>query len=433
MINQIQGIVIMTTMACAMCCAVESAEPKVDLPAPYGVTPSERQVKHAELEYYGFCHFTVDTFTDREWGLGTESESVFNPVQFDADQIVGAMKSAGMKGVILTCKHHDGFCLWPSEMTEHDIASSPYKTGKGDIVKEFADACSKAGIKFGVYLSPWDRNHPFYGKPEYIQVYRNQLRELLTGYGDIFEIWMDGANGGTGYYRGKVGPVEYKGELENRSIDRTTYYDWPNTWALMRELQPKAVLFSDVGPDIRWVGNERGDAGDPCRATINYDPGDSPGNLDISRLGTGDLGGKTWCQAEVDVSIRPGWFWHASQDMKVKSPEDLMEIYLKSVGRGATLLLNCPPDKRGLLHENDVDYQVASALASDVIAEKSFQCITESTYACAVERLKRCDTMLNCLTGYGETNRANQRLAAAAEQLGLRVVKNYDEIVEAIG
>ena len=207
-------------------------------------------------------------------------------------------------------------------------------------------------MKFGVYLSPWDRNNQNYGKPEYVAYYRNQMRELLTNYGPIFEVWLDGANGGTGYYKGKVGPVESKDVHENRGIDRSKYYDWGPTWRMIHELQPGANIFSDVGPDCRWVGNEGGWSPDPCRATIDYAADESPGCVNNSKLGPGSKGGKVWCPAEVDVSIRGGWFFHAYQQPRV--PENLMQIYLASVGHGATLNLNCPPDRRGLLHENDV-------------------------------------------------------------------------------
>ncbi|MCE9546834.1 MAG: alpha-L-fucosidase [Planctomycetia bacterium] len=324
----------------------EVASAKVPPPAPYGALPTPRQVRHAEREFYAFCHFTVDTFTDKEWGDGDEKPAVFNPTQFDANQIVAALKAAGCKGMILTCKHHDGFCLWPTKATAHNISASPYKKGQGDIVRECADACKKAGLEFGVYLSPWDRNNAHYGQPAYVtDVYRKQLTELLTSYGPVFEVWFDGANGGTGYYGGQRG---------RRNIDQTRYYDWPNTWALVREHQPNAVMFSDVGPDVRWCGNERGTTPDPCRATITYDASAAPGHLNASKLGSGELHGKVWCQAEVDVSIRPGWFWHEGQNRSVRSPENLMQIYLQSVGHGATLNLNVPPDRRGLLHEIDV-------------------------------------------------------------------------------
>jgi alpha-L-fucosidase len=245
---------------------------------------------------------------------------------------------------VLTAKHHDGFCLWPSRYTEHNISRSPYKEGRGDLVREISDACRRHGLKFGVYLSPWDRNRADYGQPSYIEYYRHQLRELLTNYGPIFEIWFDGANGGDGYYGGA---------REMRRIDRTTYYDWPTTWQLVRELQPEAVIFSDAGPDARWVGNEAGYAGDPCWATINA-AGFAPGQADEKKLEHGDRGGTHWMPAEVDVSIRPGWFYHASEDAKVKTPEKLFEIYLSSVGRGANLILNLAPDRRGVIPEPDV-------------------------------------------------------------------------------
>ncbi|MCU0781936.1 MAG: alpha-L-fucosidase [Akkermansiaceae bacterium] len=323
-------------------------------PAPHGALPTPAQVKHAERPYYAFCHFTVNTFMGREWGSGGESESVFNPTEFDADQIIGALKAGGAEGMILTCKHHDGFCLWPTTTTPHNVSKSPFRAGKGDVVREFVDACRRHGLEFGVYVSPWDRNNEHYGKPEYVtQVFRKQIEELLTGYGPVFEVWFDGANGGTGYYKGLVGPVESKDVNERRNIDRTTYYGWPETWAMVLRHQPDAIIFSDVGPGVRWVGNERGYAPDPCRPTITYPAGSTAG-VSIPNLGSGTLGGKQWVPAEVDVSIRPGWFWHAHENGKVRSPENLMQIYMDSIGRGATLNLNVPPDRRGLLHENDV-------------------------------------------------------------------------------
>ena len=322
----------------------------VDAPKPYGVLPSEAQLKWHETEFYCFIHFTINTFTDREWGGGEESPKLFNPSAFDADQIVSTAKISGMKGLILTCKHHDGFCLWPSKYTEHSVKNSPYKAGKGDVVKEFADACKKHKIKFGVYLSPWDRNHADYAKPEYVDYYRRQLKELLTEYGPVFEVWWDGANGGSGYYGGAK---------ETRHIDRTTYYDWDNTMPIVNELQPDAVIFSDVGPGCRWVGNEHGYANDPCWSTITFPlikgkkagPG-SPIKREL--LGSGVRNGKYWIPAEVDVSIRPGWFYHKNQDDRVRTPANIANLYYQSVGRGASLLLNLPPDRRGLIHENDV-------------------------------------------------------------------------------
>ena len=313
-------------------------------PAPYEPVPSARQLAWHELEFYGFVHFSINTFTDKEWGYGDELPTLFNPTDFDADQIVGAAADGGMKGLILTAKHHDGFCLWPSRYTEHSVKHSPWREGHGDMVKEFAEACRKRGLKFGVYLSPWDRNHADYSNPEYIIYYRNQLRELLSNYGDIFEVWFDGANGGDGYYGGA---------RETRKIDNRTYYDWPNTWQIVRALQPNACMFSDGGPEVRWVGNEKGIAGETCWATLNgaefY-----PGVDKAKRLNTGDRPGTHWLPAECDVSIRPGWFYHAKEDTKVKTPEQLVNLYFASVGRGASFLLNLPPDRRGRIPDADV-------------------------------------------------------------------------------
>jgi alpha-L-fucosidase len=314
-------------------------------PRPYGAVPSPRQLRWHELELYAFLHFTTNTFTDKEWGYGDEDPKLFNPIDFDADQIVRALKAGGMRGLILTAKHHDGFCLWPTKTTTHNISRSLWRNGKGDVVKEFADACRRQGLKFGVYLSPWDRNNSMYGKPEYLEVYRAQLRELLSNYGELFEVWHDGANGGDGFYGGA---------RETRRIDKTLYYDWPGTWALVRRLQPNAVVFSDAGPDIRWVGNEKGIAGDPCWTTIN---GEAmyPGMEGIEKqLNSGDRNGSVWRPAECDVSIRPGWFWHEKENSRVKTPQQLMDLYFVSTGRGASFLLNVPPDRRGRLHENDV-------------------------------------------------------------------------------
>lgn len=315
----------------------------VQAPEPHGPVPSERQLRWHRVEAYAFVHFTINTFTDKEWGYGDESPALFDPVAFDADQIVGAAADGGLTGLVLTCKHHDGFCLWPSRYTEHSVKNSPWRSGGGDMVREFADACRRHGLAFGIYLSPWDRNRADYGRPEYLDYYRAQLRELLTGYGPIFEVWFDGANGGDGYYGGA---------RETRAIDNRTYYDWDTTWKIVRELQPDACMFSDGGPDIRWVGNESGYAGDPCWATAN---GAElwPGHGDRNDLEHGVRGGTHWLPAEVDVSIRPGWFYHASEDGAVKSASDLLRIYFESVGRGANLILNLPPNRRGVLHETD--------------------------------------------------------------------------------
>jgi len=311
--------------------------------------PSERQLRWHELETTAFLHFTINTFTDKEWGYGDEDPNLFQPARFDADAIVSALADAGMRGVILTCKHHDGFCLWPTATTEHSIRATSWQGGKGDVVRDIADAARRKGLLFGVYLSPWDRNNPSYGSPKYIEIYRAQLTELLTKYGPIFEVWHDGANGGDGFYGGA---------REKRTIEKRTYYDWPNTWALVRKLQPGAVIFSDVGPDVRWVGNERGIAGDQCWAT--YDPvamdggAASPGDVREKDSPAGNRHGTHWLPAECDVSIRPGWFWHEKENARVKTPAQLIDLYYKSVGRGANLLLNVPPNRDGLLSAEDV-------------------------------------------------------------------------------
>ncbi len=317
---------------------------KVGPPKPYGPIPSARQLRWHAMEFYGFLHFSINTFTDKEWGYGDESPSLFNPTDFDADQIVRTAAAAGMKGLILTAKHHDGFSLWPSKYTEHSVKNSPWRNGRGDVVKEISSACRKYGLKFGIYLSPWDRNHKDYGRPEYLNYFRNQLRELLTSYGPVFEIFFDGANGGDGYYGGA---------RETRRIDRDTYYDWLTTWNLVRTLQPDACLFSDAGPDVRWVGNERGVAGDPLWSTLNKDDF-APGRADEARLNRGDRPGSHWVPAECDVSIRPGWFYHPAEDSKVKSGATLVDLYYASVGRGGSFLLNLAPDRRGQIPDADV-------------------------------------------------------------------------------
>jgi len=293
----------------------------------------------------------LNTFTNKEWGYGDEDPRIFTPNEFDADAIVGTLKSAGMKAVILTCKHHDGFCLWPTRTTEHNIRrATGFRGGQGDVVREVSEAAREQGLGFGVYLSPWDRNHHAYASPQYIEVYREQLRELLTAYGSVFEVWHDGANGGDGFYGGS---------REKRKIDPRTYYDWPGTWELVRKLQPNAVIFSDVGPDLRWVGNEKGFANETSWATYEPHAPDGsglpgPGFVLDKEGGTGHRDGSKWMPAECDVSIRPGWFWHEDQNSRVNTPEQLVDLYFKSVGRGGSFLLNVPPDRRGRLHENDI-------------------------------------------------------------------------------
>ena len=332
-------------------------------PKPYGAVPNERQMKWHELEIYGFLHFGPNTFTDQEWGFGNEKASLFNPTALDADQIVRVAKDGGLKGLILTAKHHDGFCLWPSKYTEHSVKNSPWKNGKGDVVKEISEACKRQGMKFGVYLSPWDRNHPDYGGTGYVAYYKNQIRELLTNYGPIFEMWFDGANGGSGYYGGKGG---------TRKVEYNTYYDWKGIRSIIRELQPDCNIwggqYTEDGrvhwADCRWGGSELGNLEDPCWQTLDS----KVLSLEISR--SGHRNGDVWCGAEGDVSIRPGWFYHASQDGQVGTPEQILERYCLSVGHGGNLILNIPPDRRGLIHENDVkSLQGFGKLLQDIFGE----------------------------------------------------------------
>jgi alpha-L-fucosidase len=337
----------MKTLSILLICllAIGCSERHVDPPAPVLPIPSAAQLAWHEMEMNAFVHFTTNTFTGKEWGNGDESPSMFNPTELNAEQWVKTFHDTGFKGVILTCKHHDGFCLWPSKFTEHSVKNSPYKNGQGDVVREVADACRRYGLKFGVYLSPWDRNHADYGNEKYIAYYRNQLNEIFTTYGPVFEMWFDGANGGTGYYGGAN---------EKRTINGASYYDWPTTLSVVRQLEPDVIFFSDAGPGVRWVGNERGIAGETNWNTITPDTlyAGKPGIENL--LNTGHPNGTHWIPAEVDVSIRPGWFYHAEQDSLVKSAEKLFDIYLTSVGRGSTLLLNVPPDTRGLIHDRDI-------------------------------------------------------------------------------
>lgn len=304
------------------------------------ITPSERQIAHQKTEFYAFVHFTVNTFTDKEWGDGTESPAIFNPEQLDCDQWVEAVKSAGMNGLILTAKHHDGFCLWQTKYTEHSIKNSPYKNGNGDIVREAAEACKKGGIKFGVYLSPWDRNCPLYGQGKaYDDYYCNQLTELLSNYGELFSVWFDGACG--------EGPNGKK-----------QVYDWERYYDTVRRLQPDACI-SVSGPDVRWCGNEAGNTRHSEWSVVadTFSDGTRPSEADAD-LGSRELLSKAekivWKAAEVDTSIRPGWFWHKKENSKVRSLKTLTDIYYRSVGGNCTLLLNIPPDTRGLFSENDV-------------------------------------------------------------------------------
>ncbi len=331
-------------IGCFLCAIVLSVFTRCDnaeAPAPLGPVPSKNQMRWQEMEYYAFVHFSLNTYTDQSWGYGNEDIKLFNPEKLDCRQWVRICKDAGMKGIILTAKHHSGFCLWPSQYTEYSVKNAPWKNGEGDVVREMADACKEYGLKLGIYVSPWDRNHPDYGKPEYITYFRNQIRELLTNYGPIFEIWFDGANGGTGYYGGAD---------ENRKIDRTTYYDWKNTYRMIRELQPEIVIWNDGGDraDLRWVGTEAGYVGETNWSLLN-----GTGEVTWPMLHFGLEDGDSWVPAEVNTSIRPEWFYHPIEDSKVKTVPHLMETYYNSIGRNATLLLNFPIMPNGLIHEND--------------------------------------------------------------------------------
>lgn len=307
-----------------------SAQEYNDLPVP-----SKKQLDWHETEYYLFMHFGPNTFSGKEWGEGTEPASLFNPTELDCRQWCRIAKEAGAKGIIITAKHHDGFCLWPSKYSKHTVRESSWKNGKGDVLKELSKACKEFGLKFGVYLSPWDRNHPDYGTDKYNTVFVNMMKEIFDNYGPIWEMWWDGANG--------EGPNGKK-----------QVYDWKRFENTVRQYSPKTVVFSDIGPDIRWVGNENGIAGDPnwnFLDTAGFKRGIGAPHTDT--LNRGNYKGKQWIPAECDVSIRPGWFWRESENAKVKTPQQLFDIYLKSVGRGANLLLNVPPDNRGLIAEAD--------------------------------------------------------------------------------
>jgi len=297
--------------------------------------PTKSQLAWHDMEFYLFVHFGPNTFTDKEWGHGDEPEDVFNPTSLDCRQWARVAKKAGAKGIIITAKHHDGFCLWPSKYSTHTVRESKWKGGKGDVLKELSRACKEYGLKFGVYISPWDRNHPKYGTPQYNDVFVNMMKEIFTNYGPIWELWWDGANG--------EGPNGKK-----------QVYDWDRFKKTVKTLSPNTVVFSDIGPHVRWVGNENGFAGKTnwnYLDTVGFTPGAGAPTTDI--LNSGNMLGKTWIPAECDVSIRPGWFWHENENEKVKTPEQLFDLFLKSVGRGANLLLNVPPDRKGKIHPND--------------------------------------------------------------------------------
>ncbi len=301
--------------------------------------PSAAQLLWQRDERALFVHFGVNTFSDREWGDGRESPASFAPSALDARQWARVARRAGFRAMILTAKHHDGFCLWPTATTSHSVAASQFRGGAGDVVAEFTAACRAEGLRAGLYLSPWDRHAESYGSgASYDEFYLAQLTELLTRYGPIHEMWFDGANG--------EGPN-----------GRHQRYDWPRYWATVRRLQPDAVIFSDAGPDIRWIGNERGSAGETNWSMV--DPAVVPvpgmsGDAVMEQLQHGDRDGTVWRPGETDVSIRPGWFWHPAEDNAVRGIDDLMALYFSSVGRNSKLLLNVPPTTAGLFHRHDV-------------------------------------------------------------------------------
>ena len=338
-----------------------------DAPAPIAPLPSENQLAWQQLETYAFIHFGPNTFGDREWGYGDAPLESFNPTRLDCEQWARVCKQAGMKGIILTAKHHDGFCLWPTKYTDYSVRNTPYKDGKGDIVGELAAACRKYGLKLGLYLSPWDRHQAFYGTPLYIEYFYAQLNELLTQYGEVFEVWFDGANGGDGWYGGAK---------ETRKIDRSTYYDFPRAWKIVAELQPRAVIFSDGGPGCRWVGNENGYA-DATNWSFLRIKEVYPGYERYKELQSGHEDGDKWVASECNTSIRPGWFYHEKEDGRVKSVEQLVDLYYRSVGHNGTFLLNFPVDKEGLIHPADsahaVDFhqQVMNELKTNLLEKAS--------------------------------------------------------------
>ena len=324
-----------------LCLCVMALMVSAQIYKPCGPVPTENQLRWQDMEMYAFIHYSLNTYTDQEWGFGNEDPKLFNPSDLDCRQWARVCKQAGMKGIIFTAKHHCGFCMWPSKYTEYSVKNSPWKNGQGDVVRELADACREEGLKFAVYLSPWDRNHQEYGKPAYVTYFRNQLRELLTQYGDIFEVWFDGANGGDGWYGGAN---------ETRKIDRTTYYQWPETYKMIRELQPNCLIWNDGSDrgDLRWVGTEAGNIGETNWSLLNHD-----GEVTWYMLHYGLETGDSWVPGETNTSIRPGWFYHDTENEHVKSLSKLMDTYYKSVGRNSTLLLNFPIALNGRIHPTD--------------------------------------------------------------------------------
>lgn len=392
------------------------------------VVPSARQLAWQELEFYSFIHFGVNTFTDREWGLGDEDPAIFNPVEFNAKQWVDVCKTAGMNGLILTCKHHDGFCLWPSAHTEHSVKNSPWRGGNGDLVKEVSDACREGGIRFGVYLSPWDRHDQRYGSDQYNDYFKAQLQELLTNYGDIFCVWFDGACG--------EGPNGMK-----------QIYDWDSYYQVIRELQPNAVI-SVCGPDVRWCGNEAGHTRESEWSVVpaelqdcekiqeesqHVDDGEFSKRVNSRNENLGNreaikgVERLIWYPAEVNTSIRPGWFYHAAEDDKVRSLDELLDIYYKSVGGNSTFLLNLPPDKRGLIHENDAKRM---AELGRILKSTFRHNLASNAHASATEALDAGHDADRIFDGNGNTYWCpKERTERAAIEIDLNLERTFDTIV----
>ncbi len=350
----------LTIGLCLLTASLASAQNEA--PAPVAPLPTKHQVAWQQLETYAFIHFGPNTFMDREWGYGDAPLTAFNPTRLDCEQWAQTIKAAGMKGIIITAKHHDGFCLWPSKYTDYSVRNTPWyaeRTARsaaagntsaynGDVVGELAAACKKYGLKLGVYLSPWDRHQAFYGTPLYVDYFYAQLEELMTQYGELFEVWFDGANGGDGYYGGA---------REERKIDRRTYYDFPRAHQLVYKHQPQAIIFSDGGPGCRWVGNERGYAFATNWSFLRIKEV-YPGYDRSNELQSGHPDGDTWVAAECNTSIRPGWFYHPAEDDKVKSVDYLTDLYYRSVGHNGTFLLNFPVNRDGLIHPTDSAHAV---------------------------------------------------------------------------
>ena len=365
-------LILMVAMLAGMNALADNSQ----APEAIGPVPTVAQVQWQQMETYAFIHFGLNTFNDMEWGYGDTPASTFNPARLDCEQWAQTLVKAGMKGVILTCKHHDGFCLWPSRYTDYSVKSSPWRDGKGDVVRELADACKKYGLKMGVYLSPWDRHQASYGTQEYVTYYYNQLEELMTQYGDVFEVWFDGANGGDGWYGGA---------REKREIDRSTYYNYPKAWSIVNRLQPDAVIFSDGGPGCRWVGNEKGYANATNWAFVRSKDV-YPGYPKYQELQSGHADGDAWCASECDTSIRPGWFYHESEDDKVKTVDELTDLYYRSVGHNGTLLLNFPVNRDGLIHP--IDSATAVQWHERIVRELGHNQFADATFTASDIRSK---------------------------------------------